>query len=151
MSSGGDRGGRRPKGSLGKRTKALLAIKDQALHAGITPLEVLLNNMRFYYDKISKAEQMLEAAIAQHEPTEKIIQVLKTLCDFRSEAGRFAVEAAPYCHSRMATLTVSGDPNNPLEMVHSIADDMTPQQAQETYAGTLRTDNVTPITKRMAA
>jgi hypothetical protein len=63
---------------------------------------------------------MLEAAIEQHEPTEKIIQVLRTLCDYRSEAGRFAVEAAPYCHSRKATLTVSGDPDNPLVTVHKI-------------------------------
>ena len=117
---GGDLGGRRPKGSLNKRTVALRDISDKAIAAGITPLEVLLENMRFYHSKISQAEVMLAEAINKNEPTTKLIETLKVLCNFRNEAGKFADMAAPYCHNKKATLTVTPDPNNPFVMVHKI-------------------------------
>ena len=39
--------GRKP-GSLNKRTVALRDISDEALFAGLLPLQVMLQNMRFY-------------------------------------------------------------------------------------------------------
>ena len=45
--------GRKP-GSLNKRTVALRAISDEALFAGLLPLQVMLQNMRFYDNEVRR-------------------------------------------------------------------------------------------------
>ena len=113
------------KGQVTKRTQAMRAIADEALKSGCTPLDVLLDNMRYYYSKIKTAEKIFDDAIENKETPSVVMTALSKLCNFRSEAGRFAVEAAPYVHAKLAAVTVSGDKDNPLE-VHSI-DDMRKQ------------------------
>jgi hypothetical protein len=41
----------RKKGGINARTAALRNIADEALAAGITPLEVMLDNMRYYHGR----------------------------------------------------------------------------------------------------
>ena len=113
------------KGQVTKRTLAMRAVADEALKSGCTPLDVLLNNMRYYYDKIKIAEKILDDAIENKETPSVMITALTKLCDFRNQAGHFAVEAAPYVHAKLATVTVAGDKDNPLE-IHSV-DDMRKQ------------------------
>lgn len=115
QNGGPGRGQGRKKGGSNQRTLALRAIADEALKSGCSPLEVLLDNMRFYQSKIKMAEQMLADAIANKETPAALIAVLQKLCNFRSEAGRFAVEAAPYVHAKLASITVGGDPENPIQ------------------------------------
>ncbi len=82
MPSGGFRpGGGRPKGSKTDRTKAVAA--ELAL-TGTTPLEVMMEAMRFYWDAGN-----------------------------RDKASAIAKDAAPYMHPRLTTLAVGGDPNAP--------------------------------------
>lgn len=104
------------KGQATKRTLAMQAIADEALKSGTSPLEVLLDNMRFYQSKIQMAEQMLADAIANKETPTALIDVLQRLCNFRSEAGRFAVDAAPYVHPRRATVEINAEINNTFEL-----------------------------------
>lgn len=123
---GAGRGQGRKKGGVNRRTLALKAVADAALTSGCSPLEVLLENMRFYHSKINMAEQMLATAIANKEAPAALVEVLRKLCNFRSEAGRFAVEAAPYVHAKLASVTVGGDPNNPVR--HEVEHIYTPEE-----------------------
>lgn len=65
MSRGGPRpGSGRPRGPA-KRTKEKAALADMAAAAGITPVEVMLANMRFYWaqgDRKAAEESALNAA-----------------------------------------------------------------------------------------
>jgi hypothetical protein len=82
-------------------------ISDKALAAGILPLEVLLKHMRYYDGKADLAEKMFHEALAKEDATmaEKI-EKLSKMFNMKVEACKLAVEAAPYCHSRRASITV---------------------------------------------
>jgi hypothetical protein len=71
---GGPNGGGRPKGSISKRKQALTI---EAIERGITPLEVMLDNMRFYVNEGN-----------------------------RDKASLIAKDAAPYIHPRLTTVDV---------------------------------------------
>jgi hypothetical protein len=118
MQNGGRRAGAgRPKNSVSKRTAAIRDISKEAIEKGITPLEVMLNNMRFYVDE---ADKLLAKILLGKKSTPELVKALKDLISFRSQAQSCAVDAAPYVHSRLAHQTISGDPNAPLEVVNVI-------------------------------
>ena len=84
MPKGGSReGAGRPKGAITKRTRE---IAEKATLAGKTPIEILLEGMRFYYEAGN-----LDKACA------------------------FARDAAPYIHPRMASIAVGGKQGQPIE------------------------------------
>lgn len=113
----GQRFGGRSKGALNKRTAALRAIADKAIETGITPLEVMLTNMRFY---VAEIEKLLASFHNGKTSPAELPRILKTLVEFRDKAQACAVDAAPYVHPKLASHTISGDPNAPLEVVHII-------------------------------
>lgn len=83
MPSGGARKhAGRPKKSLTQKTRE---IAEKASAQGITPLEVMINNMRHWYE------------LGEYD-----------------RAGAAAKDAAPYMHPRLQTMTVQGDPTAPL-------------------------------------
>lgn len=89
MQRGGRRpGAGRPKGALNKRTKARLDVAAQALAAGKTPLEVMLEAMREAYET--------SGAIA---------------------AVPFAKEAAPYVHPRLSAVDANAQGDLIVELV----------------------------------
>ena len=84
MAKGGSRkGAGRPKGAITKRTRE---IAEKAILAGKTPIEILLEGMRFYYEAGNF-----------------------------DKACAFARDAAPYIHPRMASIAVGGKPGSPIE------------------------------------
>lgn len=100
----------RPVGSVGQRTKALRAIADEAIAAGITPIEVMLDNMRFYHEK---ADVLLTAIVAgvkgegkKKVPPMELLEMMKEIGSFREKAQGCAVDAAPYCHPKLSATTV---------------------------------------------
>lgn len=109
--------GGREKGALNKKTLLIREIADRAVAKGITPLEVMLDNMRFYY---SEADKLCAKILAMKDSTEETVLALKELCSFRKSAQECAVDAANYVHPKLTSVTVGGDPDNPLEMVHKI-------------------------------
>jgi hypothetical protein len=129
---GPGRGGGRKKGSLSKRTVALRAIADKALASGITPLEVMLDNMRFYY---SEADDLLAKIVTNEKPTIQLLEALNTLRSFRAEAEKCAVDAAPYMHPKLSTIVASAKIDSTFT---AILGDMTPQQAMEAYASMIK-------------
>jgi hypothetical protein len=77
-------GGRR-KGSLNKTTAAMREVASKALAAGITPMELMLDNMRYFYSQALVADT--EVAI-----------------ELRGRAQVCAKDVAPYVHPKLATI-----------------------------------------------
>jgi hypothetical protein len=90
-------GAGRKKGSASLKTRE---IPDQAARKGKTPLEVMIGNMRFHDRLAEEAERRL----AQGDIGE-ISDILK----FRKLAQEAAKDAAPYIHSRLSSVELSGE------------------------------------------
>lgn len=100
MAHGGARSnaGRKP-GAATKRTRKIAdkAAKD----GGVLPLEVMLDNMRFYHSEAAKKLADLLLKVDQDNADAKI-EGIKALFSLREKAGDAAKEAAPYLHPRMS-------------------------------------------------
>lgn len=89
MPRGGAReGAGRKKGLPSVKIKDRLSVVEKAMAQGITPIEVLLNTMRQLY----ASGQLMEAA-------------------------KVAGDAAPYCHSKLASIELTGDEERPTHHV----------------------------------
>ena len=78
-------GGRR-KGSLNKTTTAMREVTNKALAAGITPMQVMLDNMRYFYS---------QALVADTEIARIELRTLAQAC---------AKDVSPYVHPKLATV-----------------------------------------------
>jgi hypothetical protein len=86
---------------LRAKTKKIVA---DALE-GLTPLEVMLDNMRFAHQA---AEAILRRLIDGGATPPDGFTELAKLVEFRAIAQTSAKDAAPYCHSRLATTELKG-------------------------------------------
>src|SRR5687768_4973942 len=86
----GERRGGRKKGSANKRTRE---IADKAAESGITPLEVLISEMRIMHKLVTDSR-----ATEGYDPQTLVMQV--------KELRGLAESAAPYIHPRLASETV---------------------------------------------
>jgi hypothetical protein len=127
MSYGGKReGAGRKAGSLTKRTRE---IAERSMAEGKAPLEVMLDNMRHFQQVALDAEAVIDgisedqvASLGQtHEEQFKaLLAKVKQAAGFRVMAHECARDAAGYMHARLAAVTVGGDPDSPVEMIHKI-------------------------------
>jgi hypothetical protein len=85
--------GRKP----GQMTKMTLAIAEEALKRGVTPLEVMLDNMRFAHEGVVSLLKRIE----DDEGHSVDLKVLKELLRLRQISAKWAKAAAPYVHSRL--------------------------------------------------
>jgi len=135
---GPGRGGGRKKGGVNKKTAALRAITAKALKSGVTPLEVMLGNMRFYHDEAARILSQVLAGVGKR-PSLEMIEALKSVCSFRGEAEVAARDAAPYMHPRLSAIAVKGNINSNVKMVQGA---MSAEEAAEAYASTLKDDDL---------
>lgn len=117
---------------------------------GLTPIVVMLDNMKYYHDRATDFDKKLEE-VAQTMTVEQIraggddvveiFRLINKIGEFRLKAQECAVDAAVYAHPRLAALAVkvsSGDSKKPmLELTKQI----TPQLAAEAYARMLAGDD----------
>lgn len=112
------RGGKRENAGrkVGSVTVRMRETAEKALKEGLTPLEVMLNNMRFYAEGADRAMQkVLEgisaAEIAKDHPEAKVhqgdiplttVDAFRVVLNLRQLAGEAAKDAAAYCHARIA-------------------------------------------------
>jgi hypothetical protein len=96
----------------GTPNKASAARQAEVAASGITPLEVMLANMRSYH---RQAEGLLELLSAAESPEAKI-QILGEASHHRQMAQKCAADAANYVHPKLASVQHSGDPDNPLKL-----------------------------------
>ena len=96
----------------GTPNKASAARQAEVAASGVTPLEVMLANMRFHH---RHAEELLELLSAAEGPEAKI-QILGEASRHRQMAQACAKDAANYVHPKLASVQHGGDPDNPLKL-----------------------------------
>lgn len=96
--NGGKRkGAGRPIGALSKKNKEL---QIQVMEEGITPLQVLINDMRFYYN-LGEQEFL---KIRGKELLEESYVIFKVAHGLKNTARECAIMAAPYIHPKLASI-----------------------------------------------
>lgn len=111
---GARRGAGRKAGLPNAKTVERRAIADKAAAEGITPIEVLLDNMRFYHHG---ADVALRALLDGHLPlpnegakdaespvAEAVIEGFKDILRLRHMASDAADKAAPFIHARISPI-----------------------------------------------
>lgn len=99
---GARKGAGRKAGSATQKTRE---IADRAAAAGITPLEVMLENMDFAH---SKASVLLQTIVDSGADVPDGFDQFKELLRFRSIAQECAKDAAPYIHPKLAAIEHTG-------------------------------------------
>ena len=153
----GKKGGR-PKGSMTKLTRSLA---NELVRQGCDGLSVMVGNMMFWKDKAEKLGEAHEGLIAKLNslPPEQTQEFADTLKEFnkvsayyiaaRDKSQECGRDVAPYTNPRLAAITLNTNiESNNAERIDE--ENMTPQQAAEAYASSIRTDNIIPF-KRMAS
>lgn len=124
MAHGGKRNGSgRKADAVTKRTRE---IANRALAEGKAPLEIMLENMRHFQQVALDAEAVLNGLTAEEingdglspeEHFKALLAKAKNAAGLRQMAHDCARDAAPFMHAKLSAVTVSGDPENPLELV----------------------------------
>ncbi len=127
MARGGKReGAGRKVGALTKRTRA---VAERALAEGKTPLEVMLDNMRHFQQVALDAEAVIEGmqedqvqalGQTQEEQFKALLAKVKQAAGLRVMAHECARDAAGYMHAKLASVTIGGDEENPVTLIHKI-------------------------------
>lgn len=121
------------------------AIVARALRDGVTPIEVMLTNMRFWFENANDIADKLKAMVVDVQDVDslrELFKMIQTMTAFREKAQGAAVDAAPYIHPRLATISVKGDPDNPVKIDHKhlIEAGKTLKEIAEGYAAALNPD-----------
>lgn len=98
-------GAGRPKGSIAKRTQELL---QKAQEGGIMPMDVLLNDMRYFHNL---AEQLVKK-IKNKEIDEETAEDLKKAIGFKQIARECARDVSPYIHPKLASVEANVNVTN---------------------------------------
>ena len=114
----GERRGGRKRGTPNKKTQeaaavAMARVRD-VLSSDQAPLDVMLANMRFALEAANAIADDIRAG------GEVSVADFKRLVGMRETAQKFAADAAPYVHPKLASVEHKGDPDNPLEVVNNI-------------------------------
>ena len=113
MPSGGAReGAGRPKYHGPKKITRTQALIAKATEGGDTPLEVLVDSMRYYNELAVDAIQQLQNA----ENPKKQSALFKVVNQLKNSAKDYAIAAAPYIHSKLATVANTGADGGPIQV-----------------------------------
>lgn len=127
MAHGGKRegAGRKP-GAVTTRTRE---IAEQALAEGKTPLEVMLENMRHFQKVAEDAEAVIAGLtiaeisgdnVSPEEQFKAMLAKVKQAAGYRNMAHECARDAAPFIHAKLASVTIGGDEESPVTLIHKI-------------------------------
>lgn len=75
------------------------------------------------------------AAASGQMPLDYMLEIMRNPKIAKARRDWAAEKSAPYLHSRLQAVTHSSDPKKPIVMVHRT---MTPQEAAQAYADTLK-------------
>lgn len=125
----GKKTGGRKKGVANKITAARKVAIADAVAKGVDPLHVMLENMAHFQQSAIDAEKILKGLTAEDicgrelEPAEQfkvLLAEVKKAAGLRQMAQECARDAAPYVHAKLASMTVAGDPNKPLNVINTV-------------------------------
>lgn len=127
MARGGKRvGAGRPAGAVTKRTRE---VADRAIQEGVTPLDVMLENMRHFRQVAIDAEATLDGLTAgefsaqipdnatPEDQFKFLLAQVKKTAGFRQAAQDAARDAAPYIHAKLASVEHTGPRGGPVQVV----------------------------------
>lgn len=138
MARGGKRvGAGRRAGVPNKRTREVI---EKAAASGMTPLEVMLDNMRHFQKVALDAEAVLEGltvaeftgrvtAETPEEQFKALLAQVKKTAGFRQLAQDAARDAAPYVHPRLAAVEHTGKDGGAI----AISIDRPPRETREEW------------------
>lgn len=133
MRGGKREGAGRQVGSVNKVTREL---REQVAATGLTPHEIMIDNMRHAYAQAMELEaaigpEMIKGVDDPQKAFERLLNEVKRSIGFRNIAQECAKDAAPYSHSRLTSTEVTGKDGGALIVqVFKFADDTnTPQVA----------------------
>lgn len=136
------------KGSANRRSVALVQLAhkrmERKLQRGRVPVEVLLDQMRYYDERAQIAQEKLEAFIQSHDLSdtnnlEKSQQLFKQMLALHEVAADRAERCAPYIHARVSPLALSQvHPDTPGK--GEITEEMSAKDAALAYQDTLHSD-----------
>lgn len=117
------------------------------MEKGITPVEVMLDNMRHWHKTALDAEAVLLSLSAddlaeragenpKHQFDYMLAEVKRTV-GLRQSAQDAARDAAPYIHPRLAAVEHTGAAGGPIEMMLA-ARDMTDDELAAVIAGSVK-------------
>jgi hypothetical protein len=111
------RGGHRENAGRKRGTpnKASAARQAEVAASGVTPLEVMLGNMRSAYDRALELEKQLNDL--PPEELEPRLHLMGEIARQRQIAQKCAADAANYVHPKRANIQHGSDPENPLNAV----------------------------------
>jgi hypothetical protein len=132
MPRGGKReGAGRKAGVQTAKTLQRRAIAEKAVAKGITPLEVMLANMRHFHKLAESAEAALTeisadriAGLAPPEQFKFLLAEVKKAAGLRELAQGCARDAASYLHPRLTA--ISAPDGGPVKTIHEIRHSIVP-------------------------
>jgi hypothetical protein len=123
VARGGKReGAGRKKGSLTVRTQEVAA---RAVAEGVTPLDIMLQNMRHFQQVAIDAEATLEGLTAEEitgraatpdEQFKLLLAKAKQAAGLRQMAHDCARDAAPYIHPKLSAIQHTGGDGGPIQV-----------------------------------
>ena len=115
--SGGQRPGAGRKPGRGvTRTQVKIAV-EIAERLGVQPIQIMLEQMTYAQRKWQEAKTDIEAGRGSAEFLEMRREQMNY---FFTAAHDRAIAAAPYLHPRIASITLEGNPENPVQVQHAI-------------------------------
>jgi hypothetical protein len=107
------RGGRK----LGSANKKSVAIARAAMEKGITPIEVMADNMRFWHEKVGLLARRFETMLRNfeqmsEEDSKEAQRILGQMLMARDRSQQCAVDAAPYYHPKLASIDLNMVPGS---------------------------------------
>lgn len=130
-------GAGRPKGTVAARTRLMRKIAEDQIKAGETPLDIMLENMRFYHKQAEVIYNEVDWLLAKaktdnvdFEQVKELTERIEKMGRYRDKAQGCAVDAAPFIHPKLAAIQVSGQVDSNVKM---LATTMTDQEAIEAY------------------
>ena len=113
--------GGRPKGVADKQLSRLARARATKLaKQGLAPLDVMLGNMVFWMQQSKRFETLLEGLVVTEDDPDarrRAYTLLGNFLDARQNAQACAVDAAPYCHAKLANITVEDADSNARDVV----------------------------------
>jgi hypothetical protein len=126
-------GAGRPKGIPNKASQVRQARVEAT---GVTPLEVMLHNMRTAHAEGLALDRKL-ARTKDGATRDRLMALRKSA---RDETFRCAVKAADFCHPRLQSVTHTQDPKNEQRIVHSVDNDTIKRAAIFIHTGVMPPD-----------
>jgi hypothetical protein len=108
----GKKGGR-PVGSVTRLSHTITRTEAHRLVVeGKSPLHVMIRNMLFWDENATNIGEMIKAKLAnigEETDVRELTELLKKFMQAQAEAQKCAVDAAPYCHPRLANVAIKND------------------------------------------